>query len=69
MFLEWSHLVLQIGRDGLRLGIFKPNCSNSLCITNYKPESDDGICRSYKDIVIVAQEAWFDFLFPVSRWL
>jgi FMNH2-dependent dimethyl sulfone monooxygenase len=60
--------VQQTDRDGLRLGIFMPNCSNSLCITNYKPDPDDWTYESNKQIAIAAEEAGFHFLFPVSRW-
>ncbi len=56
------------GRDGLQLGVFMPNCSHTYHISGYKPEPNDWIYKSNKQIALAAEGAGFDFLFPVSRW-
>ena len=55
-------------RDGLQLGIFMPNCSATYHISSYKPEPDDWTFTSNKRIALAAEQAGFNFLFPVSRW-
>ena len=55
-------------REGLQLGIFMPNCSYAYSISTYKPEPDDWMYESNKNIAQAAEAAGFDFLFPVSRW-
>lgn len=53
----------------LKLGIFMPNCSGSMSIGTYKPEPDDWTFESNLRIALAAEEARFDFIFPVSRWM
>ncbi len=55
-------------REGLKLGIFMPNCSHAYSISTYKPDPHDWTYSSNKKIALAAEEAGFDFLFPVSRW-
>src|SRR5271167_4566435 len=55
-------------RDPLALGLFMPNCSNSLSISTYKPKPDDWTFPSNRQIALAAEGAGFDFLFPVSKW-
>lgn len=54
--------------EPLKLGIFMPNCSHMPCISSYKPDPDDWHFESNLKIARAAEEASFDFLFPVSRW-
>lgn len=55
-------------RDGLRLGIFMPNCSYGTSISSYKPDPDDWRIERNHEIALAAEGAGFHFLFPVSRW-
>ncbi len=55
-------------RDGLRLGIFMPNCSFGTSISTYKPDPDDWRIERNREIAAAAETAGFHFLFPVSRW-
>lgn len=55
-------------RDPLKLGIFMPNCSHMPSISTHKPVLDDWTIASNRAIALAAEEAGFDFLFPVSRW-
>jgi len=55
-------------REGLKLGIFMPNCSYMPSISTYKPVPDDWTIESNRSIALAAEAAGFDFLFPVSRW-
>jgi dimethylsulfone monooxygenase len=55
-------------RDPLALGLFMPNCSNSLSISSYKPKPDDWTFASNLQIAQAAEAAGFDFLFPVAKW-
>ncbi len=54
--------------DGMHLGIFMPNCSNSFSISTYKLVPDDWTYDSNLEIARAAEDAGFDFIFPVSRW-
>ncbi len=54
--------------EGMHLGIFMPNCSNAYSISTYKRVPDDWTFESNLAITRAAEEAGFDFLFPVSRW-
>ncbi len=54
--------------EGMHLGIFMPNCSNSYSISTYKAVPDDWTFESNLAITRAAEAAGFDFLFPVSRW-
>ncbi len=55
-------------RDGLQLGLFMPNCSNMYAISTYRTGPDEWPYESNKRIALAAEDAGFDFLFPVSRW-
>jgi FMNH2-dependent dimethyl sulfone monooxygenase len=55
-------------REQLQLGLFMPNCSNSVSISTYKAVPDDWTFESNKAIALAAENAGFDLLFPVSRW-
>jgi dimethylsulfone monooxygenase len=55
-------------REPLQLGLFMPNCSNSVSISTYKAVPDDWTFGSNKAIALAAERAGFDLLFPVSRW-
>jgi len=55
-------------RDGLQLGIFMPNCSNMYAISTYRTAPDEWPYETNRQIALAAEEAGFDFLFPVSRW-
>jgi alkanesulfonate monooxygenase SsuD/methylene tetrahydromethanopterin reductase-like flavin-dependent oxidoreductase (luciferase family) len=55
-------------RDPLSLGLFMPNCSNSVSISTYKPKPDDWTFASNLQIAQAAEAAGFDFLFPVAKW-
>ena len=52
----------------LRLGIFMPNCSNMPNLSTYKPDPEDWHFSRNLEISRAAEDAGFDFLFPVSRW-
>jgi alkanesulfonate monooxygenase SsuD/methylene tetrahydromethanopterin reductase-like flavin-dependent oxidoreductase (luciferase family) len=56
-------------REGLRLGIFMPNCSYGTSISSYKPDPDDWRIESNQKIASAAEAAGLHFLFPVSRWM
>ena len=58
----------QTEREPLQLGIFMPNCSNAYSISTYRTGPDEWPYASNKRIALAAEEAGFDFLFPVSRW-
>jgi hypothetical protein len=45
-----------------------PNCSNMSAISTYRIVPDEWDYESNKRIALAAEEAGFDFLFPVSRW-
>ncbi len=55
-------------REGLRLGIFMPNCSYGTSISTYKPDPEDWRIERNREIAAAAEGAGFHFLFPVSRW-
>ena len=55
-------------RDSLQLGLFMPNCSNMYAISTYRTGPDEWPYESNKRIALAAEDAGFDFLFPVSRW-
>jgi dimethylsulfone monooxygenase len=55
-------------RDGLKLGLFMPSVSYNTSISRYKPDPSDWTFESNKRIALAAEDAGFDFLFPVSRW-
>jgi FMNH2-dependent dimethyl sulfone monooxygenase len=52
----------------LQIGLFMPNCSNMSAISTYRLVSDEWDYASNRAIALAAEEAGFDFLFPVSRW-
>jgi len=52
----------------LQLGLFMPNCSSLYSFSSYKPVPDDWTFRSNKAIAIAAEEAGFNFLFPLGKW-
>ena len=52
----------------LQLGLFMPNCSNMSAISTYRTVPDEWPFETNKWIALAAEEAGFDFLFPVSRW-
>lgn len=54
--------------ESLKLGIFMPNCSNMPCISTHKPNPEDWRFDENVRIARAAEDAGFDFLFPVSRW-
>ncbi len=54
--------------EQLQLGLFMPNCSNSVSISTYKAVPDDWTYDSNKAIAQAAEKAGFDLLFPISRW-
>src|SRR6185437_10475427 len=55
-------------RGPLSLGIFMPNCSYTASISSYKPDPDDWTYESNLRIARAAEEAGFDFLFPIAKW-
>lgn len=55
-------------RDTLKFGIFMPTVSNMPNISRYKADLSDWTFESNKKIALAAEQAGFDFLFPVSRW-
>jgi FMNH2-dependent dimethyl sulfone monooxygenase len=55
-------------RPPLKLGIFMPNCSYGYSISTYKPDPDDWTYESNARIARAAEQAGFDFLFPVAKW-
>ncbi len=55
--------------DRLKLGIFMPSCKNLMQLSTYKPEPDDWTFASNARIALAAEDAGFDFIFPVSRWM
>jgi FMNH2-dependent dimethyl sulfone monooxygenase len=58
-------------RQGLQLGLFMPNCSNMYAMSTYRTDQslpDEWPYQSNKQIALAAEQAGFDFLFPVSRW-
>lgn len=55
-------------RSPLQLGLFMPNCSNMSAISTYRTTADEWDYDSNKRIALAAEQAGFDFLFPVSRW-
>jgi alkanesulfonate monooxygenase SsuD/methylene tetrahydromethanopterin reductase-like flavin-dependent oxidoreductase (luciferase family) len=57
----------QAGRK-MQLGLFMPNCSNAYSMTTYKPVPDDWTYESNLKIARAAEDAGFDFLFPVAKW-
>ena len=52
----------------LQIGLFMPNCSNMSAISTYRLVADEWDYASNRAIALAAEEAGFDFLFPVSRW-
>ena len=54
--------------EPLQLGLFMPNCSYSFSFSTYKPEPNDWTYSSNLEIARAAEDAEFDFLFPVSKW-
>ncbi len=55
-------------RTPLQLGLFMPNCSNMSALSTYRIVEDEWDYESNKRIALAAEQAGFDFLFPVSRW-
>jgi len=55
-------------QSSLQIGLFMPNCSNLYSFSTYKPVPDDWTFRSNKAIAIAAEDAGFDFLFPLGKW-
>ena len=55
-------------RNKLQLGLFMPNCSYSLSFSSYKPDPDDWTYSANLKIAQAAEDAGFNFLFPVSKW-
>ena len=55
-------------REPLALGLFMPNCSYGPSISTYKPDPDDWTFESNLRIARAAEDANFDFLFPVAKW-
>lgn len=55
-------------RERLRVGIFMPTVSNSPNISHYKPDPEDWTFAKNLEVARAAEEAGFDFLFPISRW-
>ena len=55
-------------RDKLQLGLFMPNCSYSLSFSSYKPDPTDWTYETNLKIARAAEDAHFNFLFPVSKW-
>ncbi|HVB78373.1 MAG TPA: LLM class flavin-dependent oxidoreductase [Candidatus Binataceae bacterium] len=55
-------------QEPLQLGLFMPNCSNLYSFSSYKPVPDDWTYASNKAIAIAAEDAGFDFLFPLGKW-
>jgi FMNH2-dependent dimethyl sulfone monooxygenase len=52
----------------LKLGIFSANCSGGMAVTNV-PERWDGSWDSNLKMAQMADEAGFEFLLPVARWV
>ena len=59
---------MMLARDPLQIGLFMPNCSNMSAISTYRLVPDEWDYESNKRIALAAEDAGFDFLFPVSRW-
>ena len=60
---------MSVSKDSsLQLGLFMPNCSYSFSFSSYKPEPMDWTYASNLEIARAAEDAEFDFLFPVSKW-
>jgi dimethylsulfone monooxygenase len=57
-----------IRRLPLQLGLFMPNCNHVYSFSSYKPIPDDWTFASNKAIAIAAEQAGFDFLFPLGKW-
>lgn len=55
-------------RNQIQLGLFMPNCSYSFSFSSYKPDPEDWTFESNLKIARAAEEAGFDFLFPVAKW-
>ena len=55
-------------RPPLKLGIFMPNCSYGYSISTYKPDPEDWTYESNARIAKAAEQAGFEFLFPVAKW-
>ncbi len=62
------HLPKTTDREPLRFGIFMPTVSNSPNISHYKADQADWTFAANRAIGLAAEQAGFDFLFPVSRW-
>ena len=45
-----------------------PNCSNMSAISTYRIVDDEWPYETNKQIALAAEDAGFEFLFPVSRW-
>ena len=45
-----------------------PNCNHVYSFSSYKPVPDDWTFASNKAIAIAAEQAGFDFLFPLGKW-
>jgi len=52
----------------MQLGLFMPNCSYAYSISSYKPDPEDWTFESNLRIAQAAEDAGFDFLFPVAKW-
>lgn len=59
---------LQTAREPLRFGIFMPSVSHSPNMSRYKPDPNDWTFETNRKIALAAEQAGFDFLFPISRW-
>ena len=55
-------------RAPLQLGLFMPNCSYTASISTYKPDPDDWTFESNLRIAKAAEQAGYDFLFPIAKW-
>ncbi len=55
-------------RGPLQLGLFMPNCSYTASISTYKPDPGDWTFESNLRIAQAAEEAGYDFLFPIAKW-
>ncbi len=59
---------MNTNRDKLKLGLFMPNCSYWASISTYKPDPEDWTFDSNVEIAKAAEDAGFDFLFPIAKW-
>ncbi len=56
-----------VGPSKFRIGLFRMNCSNGMCMTT-APEHWDCSWDNNVTAAKMADEAGFDFLLPIGRW-